>query len=61
MNRALKLVNEIKKNYEAVNKSESFKFKNDRTKYVRKLKKQLKQYCYYSDISYKRLVEKYKI
>lgn len=61
MVRALKIVNEIKKEYKAINKSESIKFKNDRTKYVEKLKKELKQYCYYSDLNYKKLVEYHKI
>lgn len=61
MVRALSLVYKIRDTYKAINKSQSQKFKDDSMKYIIRLKKELKQYCYYSDIDYKKLLEKNKI
>lgn len=57
----LKHIEQIKACYNAVIKSKSPYLKNDIEKKIYSLKKELKEYCAYKNISYKTIVRVYNI
>lgn len=58
MKQALKVVEEIKSDYKAIINCSSPYLKKDREKHIRALKSDLKEYCYYKKIDYKKLCKK---
>lgn len=54
-------INEIKRLKAAIEKSNSVYLKNDYSKGIHRLKRELKQYCYFRGYNYKAILHKYKI
>ena len=52
MKQALKVINEIKADYKAIEKSKSKYLINDRLKHIKSLKRDLKEYCGYKGYDY---------
>ena len=57
MKQAMLLVNNIKENIAVIKKTESPHLKQDRTKYVNRCLKELKDYCRFKNLNYKKLVQ----
>lgn len=55
MKQALKLINEIKADYKAIETTKSQYIINDRLKHIKALKRDLKEYCGYKGYDYKEL------
>lgn len=61
MKQAMVVINEIKRLYAACIKSESNYLKTDYSKQIKKLKKDLKEYCGYKNLNYDKLCDEYQI
>lgn len=61
MNALEKHINEIKRVKGAIDKSNSTYLKNDYSKYLMFLMKELKAYCNYRKLNFKDIIRKYKI
>lgn len=59
MKQALIVINEIKADYKAIQKSKSKYLINDKSKHIKKLEKELKDYCKFKNINYYELKEAY--
>ena len=58
MKQALKLINEIKADYKAINNSKSKYLINDKLKHIKRLKRELREYCSYENINYNELIKR---
>lgn len=61
MKQALIVIEELKRLYAACIKSESKYLKTDYGKQIKKLKKDLKEYCGYKKIDYEKLCKEYQV
>lgn len=61
MKQAIKLINTIIADYNAILKTNSIYLKNDRKKAINRNKRDLKEYCSYKGLNYKKICEEYKI
>ena len=57
MKQALKLIDEIKADYKAINNSKSKYLINDKLKHIKILKRELREYCGYENINYNELIK----
>ena len=57
MKQALKVIEEIKADYKAINNSKSKYLINDKMKHVKRLKRELIEYCGYKNLNYNELVK----
>lgn len=58
MNAVNRQLEEIKRLKRAINKTKSQYIKNDYSKNIRKLQKELKEYCQYRGYNYKEIIKK---
>lgn len=58
MKQALKVIDEIKADYKAIEATKSQYIINDRLKHIKRLKNELKYYCSYKGINYDELIKK---
>ena len=57
MKQALKVIEEIKADYKAINNSKSKFLINDKMKHIKRLKRELREYCGYKNLNYKELIK----
>lgn len=57
MKQALKVVEEIERLKGAIEKTESEKLKKDYSKGIRKLTAELKEYCWYKNLNFKKVMK----
>lgn len=57
MKQALVVVKEIKRMEKAIHKTESYRLRNDYRKGIERLKSELKEYCRYKNLNYRKLLE----
>lgn len=57
MKQAMVLVKDIKENIVVIKKTESTCLKQDRTKYINRCLKELKDYCKFKNLNYKKLIQ----
>lgn len=57
MKQALKVINEIKADYKAINNSKSKYLIRDKMKRIKRLKHELREYCGYENINYNELIK----
>ena len=58
MKQALKLIDEIKADYKAINNSKSKYLIRDKIKHIKRLKHELREYCGYENINYNELIKR---
>ncbi len=61
MKQALKVIEEIKSDYRAIEQTKSQYLVNDRLKHIKSLKRDLKEYCSYKGFNYKQLTTEHNI
>lgn len=58
MKQELKLIDEIKSDYKAINNSKSKYLIRDKMKHIKRLKRELREYCGYENINYNELIKR---
>ncbi len=57
MKQALKVIDEIKADYKAIEQSKSKYLINDKQKHIKRLKRELREYCGYKNLNYNELIK----